>query len=326
MILMKNSYEIIHTGISSFSYDYHITFRLNDKCNLACEYCRWFDGENYSKSIETVLALFEFFKTQRFKNVLFYFHGGEPAIHPEVIKVLDCIKENSVKNNINVFIEFQTNLSYSTNKLKKIIKSVDKISISYHYNELMRTKTHLQFVKNFIYLKLNNVYIDKFDIMLENVSENELDIFYKNILWFLKYDKIIDSEMIHGFCHYDKNPITKSKHIQFYNKYNKTEQIYKIDDKLYNTNELFSEGLNCKGCKCDAGSKYVVINSDGNVFKCGIEMTYYRMKCVDVKPITNVLLDKNYLKMLNIKLKTKTICNYDYCGGDFYIQKYKGNK
>lgn len=324
MILMKNDYEMVSIGNAGINTDYHITFRLNDKCNLSCEYCRWFDGENYTDAIKSIDSIFLFFKKMNFKSVLFYFHGGEPAVHPKIIEVLKYLRIKEKEYNIRTYIEFQTNMSYSLNKFKKIVNLIDNLSISYHYVELMKTKTHLQFVKNFCWLKLNKRIISRFDVMLENVSDEELQIFYKNILWFLKYKHITDSEMIHGFCHYEKNPVTKTKHIEFYQKYNKTEQQFKIDGNVYNTNDLFAQGLNCKGCKCDAGSKYIILNADGNVFNCGIEMTYYRMECVPVKPVVNIINDKNYLTVLSIKHKSKTICKYDYCGGDFYIQKYKG--
>ena len=322
MILMQNSYEIVSIGNSGLDVDYHITFRLNDKCNLSCEYCRWFDGDNYRNATQSIDNLFEFFKKMKFKKVLFYFHGGEPGIHPNILKILNHLRLKEQEYNIRTYIEFQTNMSYSLKKFKKIVKVADFISISYHYIELMKAKKHLQFVKNFCYLKINKIKIAKFDVMLENVSDEELQIFYKNILWFLSYKEIIDSEMIHGFCHYEKNPITKTKHIEFYNKHNKTEQQFKIDGKLYNTNDLFAQGLNCKGKKCDAGSKFIILNADGNVFNCGIEMTYYRMKCIPIKPITNVIENKNYQSILMAKYNLKTTCKYDYCGGDFYIQKY----
>lgn len=326
MINLKNDYKIIsnaQTGIFKEAIDYHVTFRLNDKCNMSCEYCRWYDGENYRNPLETVDALFNFFIKQNFKTVLFYFHGGEPGIHPQVIETLEHLRKWEQETKIKVIIEFQTNLSYGTKKLSKIIKLIDNLSISYHYIDLYKINAHLQFVKNFCFLKLKKYKIRRFDVMLENVQD--LDDFYKKVLWFLKYKGIQDSEMIHSFCHYDKNPDTKTKHLEFYNKYNKTEQKFLIDNIEYNTNDLFAQGLNCEGCLCDAGSKDIVINCDGNVFTCGIEMTYYRMQCVPVKPIVNVLTDKNYLTILNIKLKTKTKCKYNYCGGDFYIQKYGVN-
>lgn len=324
-IKMKDYYEIIDVGNTKQDYDYHVTFRLGDKCNLSCEYCRWYDGINYDKPIESANAIFEFFKDQNFKNVLFYFHGGEAGIHPKVIETLQELRKLEKETGIKTDIEFQTNLSYTLTRLQRIYPLIDRISISYHFIELWNKRLHKQFVDNMNWLIKDNKVIDRFDVMLDNVPEDLLMFFYQNIIDWLEYPNIIDSEMIHSFCHYEKNPSTKEKHIDFYNKYNRTEQLYNVDGKIYNTNELFGEGLNCKGQLCDAGSKYMVLNADGNVFSCGIEMTYFRMGCMEgVKPITNVVTDKNYKMILNIRHKTKIKCKYDYCGGDFYIPKYKG--
>ena len=322
-IKMKESYEIISTGTSDFPVDYHVTFRMNDKCNLSCEYCRWYDGENYNKPTETLDAIFKFFERMGYSSVLFYFHGGEPTIHPKIIQTLEHLRSLEHKYKIKTVVEYQTHLGYSTETLKDILSHIDKLSISYHYIDLHKTKNHVNFLSNFEYLKLNNKPIERFDIMLENVSGIELEEFYKNILYFLSYKGIVDSEMIHGFCHYDKNPITKEKHVEFYNKHNKTEQLYRVDGVEYNTNELFTEGLDCQGCLCEAGTNDVMLNADGNVFTCGIEMTYYRMGCMDsCKPITNVITDDHYLTKLKIRTGIKTTCKYDYCGGDFYNMKY----
>ena len=324
MITMKESYEIISTGESEDRVDYHVTFRMNDKCNLSCEYCRWHDGENYEYPIETIDNMFEFFKRMKYKKVLFYFHGGEATIHPKILDALDHLRYKERKTGIQTTIEYQTHLGYPLRKLQDIMKFVDKLSISYHYIDLMKTKLHGQFIRNFIWLKRNNLPIERFDVMLENVPDDELDGFYRNILYFLDYEGIVDSEMIHGFCKYSKNPVTKNKHIEFYNKHNKTEQKYKVDGVEYNTNDLFAEGLNCEGCKCDAGTTDIMLNADGNVFNCGVEMTYYRMGAKEAcAPAVNILTDKHYIMKLKVKTKIKTTCRFDYCGGDFYFNRYK---
>ncbi len=320
---MKDTYEIIDNGKSNEPTDYHVTFRLGDKCNLECEYCRWYDGDNYMYPIESIENIFKFFQKENFKTVQFYLHGGEAGIHPLLIKSLEKLREKEKETGIRTIIEFQTNLSYTLRRLERLYPFIDKISISYHYIELAKKSLHKSFVTNLNWIMDNDKSISRFDVMLDDVPTIELDDFYERIIGWLEYPGIIDSEMIHSFCHYEKNPATKQKHIEFYNNYNKTEQLYKVDGKQYSTNELFAEGLNCKGHLCDAGSKFMVLNADGNVFTCGIEMTFYRMECGDpVKPITNVVTDHNYMKILSIRHKTKIRCKYDYCGGDFYIPKY----
>jgi len=324
MIVLRDKYEIVSTGKSRCPSDYHVTFRMNDKCNLSCEYCRWYDGDNYKHPMETLDALFAFFSMMGYKNVTLYFHGGEATIHPKILDTLTHIRRLESEYNIKTYVEYQTNLAYSLDTLRNILPYIDMLSISYHYIDLVRTDNHDIFVDNFNYLKENGIQIERFDIMLENVEDDQIQTFYNNILWFLGYKGIVDSEMIHGFCKYSKNPITKQKHIDFYNKYNKTEQKYRVDGVEYNTNDLFEQGLNCEGCRCNAGTNDIMLNADGNVFACGVEMTYWRMGCKDsIKPITNILTDVNHKRTLKMRTMMKTICRYDYCGGDFYIQKWK---
>jgi len=147
---------------------------------------------------------------------------------------------------------------------------------------------------------------------LEDVGD--VDDFYSNILYFLSYEGIIDSEMIYGFCHYDKNPVTKKKHIDFYNRHNKTEQLYKVDGVTYTTNELMTEGLNCIGCKCHAGTNDIIVNADGEVFTCASDMMIS-------PPVVNILTDPQYTLKLHVKSKFKTTCKYEHCTGDYYQKR-----
>jgi len=312
-VRFKKDYKVISTGESFDHIDYHVTLRMNDKCNLSCDYCLWCDGENYDYPIETVDNIYEFLKYMGYNSVLIYFHGGEASIHPKILNTLNHIKLKEQETGIKTIIEYQTNLSYTTDLLQWLMGFIDKLSISYHYTGLWKTKTHGNFVRNFLWLKRNNIPIERFDVMLEDISDDKLDEFYRNVIYFIDYDGIVDSEMIYGFLDYNKNLITK--HIDFYKKYNKTEQKYRIDGVEYNTNDLFNEGLDCEGCKCDAGTKDITINANGNVYSCAAEM--------NGEPLTNILQDPRYMVKLKVRSKLKTTCKYKSCEGDFYFERYR---
>ncbi len=299
---------------SKVSSDYSVTFRINNKCNLECDYCHWHNGGNYDiKDIkDTIDKLYEFFEVRQFNLVTFYFHGGEPSFHPNIIQVLEYLRTKEIKT----IIEFQTNLSLKS--YKEIYDLVDVFDISYHYLEL-RDKNLLEMFKKNIH-DLPKYKLNHLDIMLENVPHDELDFFYSEIKEYLELP-FTNSEMIYGFCHYKYNDETQVKHMEFYNKYNKNEQIYYIDCKEYTTNDLFKDGLNCKGMNCNAGKETIVVNADGNVFICGIDMTNYTNRCEDTKPYTNLITDKMSVKKLTILSKTGYVCKWEYCGGDFYVPK-----
>jgi len=321
-IIPQHSYEIvdnINYDSAAKNVDYQVTFRITEFCNIHCDYCHWNDGKHYNiEDIKKGLdKLDEFFLIQKFNKVLFYFHGGEPMTHPDIIEIIKYIKNMETET----IIEMQTNLTCKQDILSLMLNDVDMLSISYHYIELMKTNHHSKFIDNYDFIKNKKHTINNFDIMLENIPGDELDHFYKVVEGFLKYDNILNSEMIYGFCHYKYNEETSKKHLAFYKKHNQTEQEYIIDGSKYTTNDLFKKGLDCRGWKCQAGNYSIVVNGDGNIFNCGIHMTNYLRGC-DNKIFGN-LLDDNILIKLKMLCKIGTLCRWNYCGGDFYLKKEK---
>ena len=320
-IKVYDTYEPIIVNNAGIDSDYSITFRINNKCNLACEYCHWHNGLNYSvqEIFATIDEIMKFQKIKNFKKMTFYFHGGEPSFHPRIIDILEYIRSFD-NNNYYSVIEFQTNLSLSN--YDKIEQYVDFFSVSYHYIELHSKKLLQKFEDNLYLLPKDKLL--SLDIMMENIPEENLENFYEKTKQYIKLP-FINSEMIYGFCHYKYNAETKAKHLEFYNKYNKTEQKYNIDGEIYNTNDLFKDGLDCRQMRCDAGKNTIVINGDGNVFVCGIAMTNYTNRCSSNNTFTNLLTDKMSLTKLKILSSNGYICKWNYCGGDFYLKKSISN-
>lgn len=327
-IIPLKSYKVLETNseVNSINTNYCVTFRITEACDLKCSYCHWHSGKSYKllDIFKTIDQIFKFCLKAEIKSILFYYHGGEPTRHKNIVEILKYIKERSNELNIEAYNEVQTNLTLKQDLLKDILKYSDSFNISFHYLELYNRGKKLEtFDNNFNYLVENNVNIHNFDIMLENVPEEQLTTFYEYNKKYLAYSNIQNSEMIYGFCHYKYNKETAKQHIEFYTKYNKTEQKYLIDNIKYNTNDLFKEGINCKGWKCAAGIESITINGDGNVFNCGIHMTNYLRECIPETPYTNLLTDDQALSKLYILYKTGTVCRWDYCGGDFYLGKDK---
>lgn len=317
-IIPKEHYNIISSSdISDVNYDYQVTFRVTDSCNLKCDYCHWNDGINYKYDdiIRSVDKIFEFLIHENIESVLIYMHGGEPTTHPNIVEILEYIRFTGEKFNILTIIELQTNLICSNEILDKITVHINLLDISYHHIEIHKHKKFPNFIDNYNFLRILNYPITSMDIMLENVDD--LDNFYYIVEKLLEYKNIKNSEMIYGFFDYEGNEETKLKHEEFYKKHNKTQQTYEIDNVVYNTNDLFRKGLDCRGWKCDSGIKSIMINGDGNVLHCGAHTTS------DIKPFTNLLNEPSAVKKLSILHKTGTVCKWDYCGGDFYLGRHK---
>lgn len=318
------SYKVLHTNMSGGAdVDYSITFRITEACDLKCNYCHWHSGKhyNYDDIIGSIDRLFEFFQKQQFKAVLFYYHGGEATRHPRVVDILKYIKQKQEETGILAYNEMQTNLTVKEERLREMLPYCDQFNVSFHYLEL-KVKNKLDaFNRNWEVLKELGIELHNFDVMLENVEPEDHDHFYNQILEYLKYDKIMNSEMIYGFCHYKYPEETAAKHLDFYNKHNKTEQKYEIDDVVYNTNDLFRKGIDARGWHCAAGQESITINGNGNVYHCGIHMTNHIRECIPEVPYTNLVQDPLCLTKMSILFKTGTKCRWDYCGGDFYLSR-----
>ena len=331
----KCSYKVLNLNSSSeIDTQYMVTFRITEACDLKCNYCHWHSGRHYKYEdiIVTIDKIFEFLQKNKIKSVVFYYHGGEPTTHPKIVEILKYIHEKGKETNIFAANEMQTNLTLKESKLKEILPYCDLFNVSFHYLELKRLKKFNNFNHNWNVLKDLNIEIHNLDIMLENVERTHLfyngeiieiypDEFYNSIIEYLKYDKIVNSEMIYGFCHYKYPPEIEAKHMDFYKKYNKTEQKYLIDDVEYTTNDLFKLGIDARGWHCAAGTESITINGDGNVFNCGIHMTNYIRESSPEKAFTNLVHDELGVKKMSLLYKTGTICRWDYCGGDFYLSR-----
>ena len=333
----KESYKIIELNDPLECHaDYNITFRITEACDLKCHYCHWHSGRHYEYEdiIASIDALFEFCQRQKFKSVLFYYHGGEATRHPKIVEILKYIHDKGKAMNITAYNEMQTNLTIKEDKLRAILEHCDLFNISLHYKDLLRLNKLKDFDRNWKVLKELDVKIHNFDIMMENVDENDhvynngdkipidADDFYERIKEYLQYKNIVNSEMIYGFCHYKYPPDVEKRHMDFYHAHNKTEQKYEIDGQIYTTNDLFKEGVDCRGWHCAAGQESITINGDGNVFHCGIQMTnYVNNSDVPEIPYTNLVHDKQAITKLGILYRSGTICRWDYCGGDFYLNR-----
>lgn len=319
---------------SGLDAEYVVTFRITEACDLKCNYCHWHSGKHYTYEdiITSIDKLFEFCQKQNFKSILFYYHGGEATRHPRVVDILKYIHDRGEELGIRAYNEMQTNLTIQEEKLRAILEHCDAFNVSFHYLELLVRNKLKDFDRNWKILMEMGVELHNFDIMLENVERDhkyyagreipiDADDFYDRVLQYLEYDKIVNSEMIYGFCHYEYPDDIANKHMEFYKKFNKTEQRYDIDGTIYTTNDLFKQGIDARGWHCAAGTESITINGDGNVFHCGIHMTNFIRACTPEIPYTNLVTDKQALIKLGVLYRTGTICKWDYCGGDFYLNR-----
>lgn len=326
----KKSYQIIEETkrTDDFASDYHVQIRITEACDLKCEYCYWHSGKHYSYDdiIKCIDILFVFFNKVKFKRVVFFCHGGEATRHNRVYEILSYIKHKAAETNIEAYIEMQTNLSLPPEKFKKLLPLFDRIGISYHFMELKTRGGDYKlkaFESNMDLIRSEGKPIYNLDVMLENVPESLLPEFYERVERYLSYENILNSEMIYDYYAYNYSDETRESHLAFYKKHNKTSRTYMIDGEYYTTNELFKRGVDFTGWSCDAGKRTMYLNGDGNVFTCSRPMTKYLQEQNKSDVFTNLITDPLAITKLTILHSSGSICKWDICSGDYYVNKTK---
>jgi len=322
-VIPTKSFELRSTNETALHYDMDITFRITEACDLKCKYCMyWHHGKHYSREniLGSIDKLFEFFVASEMTSVLFYYHGGEPTKHPNILEILQYIKDKSKETGVQSYTELNTNFTLDTSKLETLLPYIDRLNISFHYNELIEREYKLaNFYKNYELIVDKGLLIHNLDIMLDTVRADRLSDFYERIEEFITYKNIMHTEMIYGFWHYgeESNRKSKEQHLEFHDLHNKDDQQFVIDNISYNTSELFIEGVNCQGWQCDAGRTFMYVNGDGSVFSCGGHMTRFIRPEVAEESNTNLMTDENAVKKLLILRRIGTKCRWKYCGGDY---------
>jgi organic radical activating enzyme len=308
------------------SSDYMVFWRITESCNLECDYCHWYDKGVAPETIEDLQTivdeLFDFFKQAKLTQVLFYYHGGEPTRISFLDKIIDYITEMGLAHNVKVSHELQTNLICNQKTLSNLISKVDMLNISPHYSQYIdKPQIKKVFEKNMKYIMDNNISIHNFDIMLEDLDEEHTQKFKDWISKYLKYEHLINSEMIYNYWRVDNNTKLKEIYKEFYDEFNITRQTYSVDGVIYDTNELFGKGLDAVGMRCEAGQKSIMLLGSGNVFVCGRPMTDFLNRLPESDPYTNILTDKHAKTKLLVLYKFGTVCDSDECGGEYYLKK-----
>lgn len=292
-----------------------VTFCINNVCNFRCEYCHWNKYKSYSfkDCKKTILNIYKLAKKKNEKEIWMYIHGGEASIHHYFYDLIKFIRETSKIFGLKLTFEIQTNLSMKKEVYENVNKYVDFWSVSFHYTELIRTKTMKRYLENLEIVK-DKLY--NLDIMLENVENIKKfhNFIINNILRYAEYAKY--SEMIYNYARYSLPEGVRKQNEDFYNLYSKTKRQYKDGS----TNDQFLNGKSFAGKNCSAGFKNLYFLGDGSFFRCA-------------NPLTEFLLDKeDSKKCLNINYNfddvfqyTNSIrkCTFEKCDcGDFYIEKY----
>ena len=135
--------------------DFLIDWEVTLKCNLDCSYCR--DGPyggHWAKAkhppLNECLEAIDFFleytdlymqtKSRWARRAVLNVYGGESLFHPDIITILEQVKERHKKYNWPMTIITTTNAVVGEKLFKKIIPLIDNFVISYHSEALPKQK------------------------------------------------------------------------------------------------------------------------------------------------------------------------------------------
>jgi hypothetical protein len=148
-----------------------LDWELTMKCNLDCSYCSTdiYGGHNNSiphptlyDCLETIDFMFEYVnlymqhKPKGIRYVILNVYGGESLHHPNIVKILQTVRERyeKYKESWNLTVTTTTNAIVPHQKLLDIIPLIDEFTVSYHSENTEKQQT--QFKENLLTISKSN--------------------------------------------------------------------------------------------------------------------------------------------------------------------------
>jgi hypothetical protein len=278
-----------------FDYDLKITIKPCFKCNHKCWFCSEYDNNTavWTKDhCDLVIEKLTTIPKDR-KRIFIYFYGGEPTLsqyweylHERIIDIL---------NDRVLYIQTQTNLSLTKNRLDGFLKNITEIKQDHHTIDIC-SSYHIdkQSVNEFIEkMDVCNEYdclglcffsteIPKHDQCINEFNRllraypNKIKLRFtethnltnKNIPG---YDHLLTDQYLIG------NDNGKSLEYRYWLRrfpewktYFETGWNFDVDGKIYNFSDVSGNNIHMKFkyMKCDCGVKNIVIDHTLNVFHC----------------------------------------------------------
>ena len=156
--------NIIHVYEKEFEDHFSVIISLSYKCNQSCVYCDWHRDEEF-REYEYYIKLMETIINSVKKKVVFYIHGGEPTIIPDLYKM---VKYLSLKYNTSFNIQTNTSKSLSWfNQFKDLSNNVI-FTCSYQHHQ---NKTSFDLYLEKVEWLYHNDLLHAVDFILEPMDE-----------------------------------------------------------------------------------------------------------------------------------------------------------
>lgn len=269
---------------------------ITSRCNYRCSYCTYKNRDESFYPYEHMLKIIEFYDELYEKhNLSLILFGGEPLIHPDILKIVDRLGKSIYP------LQIFTNLSKSKSFLKELcsIRSDLKFFTSFHheYADEKRFLDKIHLIKDMgaeIHVK----------VMWNSIKKEEIKAIYE------KFPKTKTIDMVY---HPNQEFTDEDKEWYINEHKNNTLNLYNVDGERlsYHEIKLRMNGMACfKGYECDVIKRHLMVCSNGDVHPC---LTYRKM---NRKPIYNII---NKGSILNKSI----ICDEPECYSEIGVPKRK---
>lgn len=288
-----------------------IVLPLSANCNLKCPYCfaqatnGSFGFNDFTKGdIDNVLLEIE--KTPPKQRINLIFFGGEPLIRFDLIEYTTNVVKEKYPN-WDVGFSITTNGTLINNKIAKFFKdnniavllSMDGFDNDFNFRRYKNGKSSVSRVlKAITMLKSNNVY---FEIRATLTSQNpymfETYVFFEKLKcpYTIAFAYSSENKSNRNLSTYSNESLQSiSKAFERLFSYYK-ERIY-TNQMIYNN--LFHETYKSlemrlhKEVVCAAGSKYITVLSNGDVYSCAHLMNNPEFRIGNIHNVRDIMLDQ----------------------------------
>lgn len=242
-----------------------LDWELTMKCNLDCSYCssglhgghdNTTKHPSFEDCIKTIDFMYEYAdlymenRIKGIKYVVLNVYGGESLHHPDIVKILEQVKEKytqQYQNKWHLTITTTTNVIVTEKKLKNIISLIDEFTCSYHSETTHKQKQ--QFKENVLLIKNSGKRI-KCIVLMHNDQElfdDSLNI----IAWFKQHNiRYLPKQLDHGANKKNFN-YTNNQVIWFDRLYKEKSNINSHNVEFVPVDDLFD--LSDSGRACCGG-------------------------------------------------------------------------
>lgn len=304
---------------SNFLADYfHLIAFVIDDCNYNCHFC--YNIKPRTKQQLDLCALQQFIQNiyvQTGKNIFLELLGGEPTLHPDLLKF--CIK--SLKQMPCVKSYVFTNFSKPFNYYLELLKNNVALSITWHSkHDDITGQSFINKVKS-IPMKFFKDPGIRLRILYEKSNiKNAMyafDSLYAQYSEYLEFDLLSDigSEK---YVYTQKELDDFNDRIKSLKPATDNDYIFEYEDGnkkfLKFTDIVKQEKFNFNMWQCNAGKDCLYVHSDGCIYPC--ESYYF----ATVANVFNGKMSSIYSKD-TFKFKQKTLCKCTQCAWSWNIYK-----